>query len=496
MKTARSTRPQPPARWIKLGLSILAPLLAAVAMLSCALETLNERPRALARHLEHRASGHNAVVAQAAERLAALLAWLDRPLELGHRPQALRLGAQADAQPRDDAADTGARAVPVASADDALQAIQQARPGDRVTFAPGTYRFSGPSIAVNRAGTSVAPIVLRAENPDTVFLEFDMTEGFVVSAPHWTFENMNIRGVCAEHAGCEHAFHVVSRASHFVARNNTVTDFNAHFKINGADGSFPDDGLIEGNILSNRSIRQTQSSVTPIDLVAASRWIVRGNWISDFVKGGADRVSYGAFAKGAGFGNGFERNIVVCEHLLQRAPGQRVGISLGGGGSGKDYCRDGRCITEQDGGTVESNLIVSCSDEGIYLNRAATSQIRHNTLLDTGGISVRFVEGSAEVEGNLVDGVIRSRDGGVLRGDDNIQTSATRLYLGAHPVRGLYRNLASLDLAWSASAPRRRHRGPAAPDLCGSARPAQAAYGAFEDFSACVQPRPGNAPLR
>lgn len=496
MKTARSTRQQHPARWIKLVLTILALLLATAAMLSCTLETLNERPRALARYVEHRVSGHNTVVAQAGERLAALLTWLDQPLELRPRPQALRLSAQADSEPRHGAAGASAQVVPVASPDDAVQAIQRARPGDRVTFAPGTYRFSGTSIAVNRAGTKVAPITLRAETPETVFLEFDMTEGFVVSAPYWTFENMNIRGVCARHADCEHAFHVVSRASHFVARNNTVTDFNAHIKINGEDGSFPDNGLIEGNILSNRSIRQTQSSVTPIDLVAASRWTVRNNWISDFAKGGADRVSYGAFAKGAGFGNVFERNVVVCEHLVQRAPGQRVGISLGGGGTGKSFCRDARCITEQDGGTVQSNLIMSCSDEGVYLNRAAASEIRHNTLLDTGGISVRFVESSAEVQGNLVDGVIRSRDGGVLREDDNIQTSATRLYLGSHPVRDLYRNLADLDLAWSASAPRRRQVGPAAPDLCGSARPAQAVYGAFEDFLACMRPRPGDAPMK
>jgi nitrous oxidase accessory protein NosD len=491
MKTAHSSRQQHTPRWLRLGLTILALLLAMVALLSYTVETLDARPRALARYVERVGAGHRSVVAQAAERLAALLDWLDQPLELRPRPQNLRLGAQAGPLPQQGAADAGARVVLVASPEDATQAIQRARPGDRITFAPGIYRFSGTSIAVTRAGTKAAPILLRADRPETVFLEFDMTEGFVVSAPHWTFENMNIRGVCAQHAACEHAFHVVSLASHFVARNNTVTDFNAHIKINGADGSFPDNGLIEGNTLSNRSIRETQSSVTPIDLVAASRWIVRDNWISDFAKGGADRVSFGAFAKGAGFGNRFERNVVVCEHLLQRAPGQRVGISLGGGGTGKTYCRDARCVVEQDDGTVQSNLIMACSDEGIYLNRAATSQVRQNTLLDTGGISVRFVESSAEVQGNLVDGVIRGRDGGVLRGNDNLQTSMTRQYLGSHPVRGLYRNLADLDLAWSASAPRRSQSEPAAPDLCGSTRPTQAAYGAFEDFSACV--RPGQA---
>jgi hypothetical protein len=145
---------------------------------------------------------------------------------------------------------------------------------------------------------------------------------------------------------------------------------------------------------------------------------------------------------------------------------------------------------------VQANLIISCSDEGIYLNRAAMSQVRHNTLLDTAGISVRFVESSAEVQGNLVDGSIRDRDGGVLHGDDNVQTSMTRQYVGSHPVRGLYRSLADFDLSWSAAAPRRRGNDMATPDLCGSGRPARPAYGAFEDFQQCLLPFSGEAPVK
>jgi parallel beta-helix repeat protein len=496
MKTTRSSRPQRPTRRLKLVLAGFALLLLLLALMSYALETLDARPRALAGYVERRTFGHSSIVLRTGEQLAAALRWLDRPVELPLRRQDLRLDAQAGTSPPGEPVLSSGPVVLVTSPDEATKAIQRARPGDWLTFAPGTYRFSGASIVVNQAGTSAAPIVVRADRPETVFLEFDMTEGFVVSAPYWTFENLNIRGVCAQHSSCEHAFHVVSRASHFVARNNTITDFNAHFKINGADGSFPDHGLLEANTLSNRGIRETESSVTPIDLVAASGWKVRGNWISDFAKGGADRVSYGAFAKGGGNGNSFEQNIVVCEHLLRGASGQRVGISLGGGGTGKAYCRDARCITEQDGGTIQSNLIMSCSDEGIYLNRAATSQVRHNTLLDTGGISARFAESSAEIHGNLVDGAIRGRDGGVLHGEDNIQTSMTRQYLGSHPVRGLYRDLASFDLSWAVTAPRRTQADKASRDLCGLARPRQAAYGAFEDFSECVKAAGGNAAVR
>ena len=478
-RQARHKRSAP--KLLKATLLAFMIFLTAGAM-SWAVETLEVPPRTLAIYVERRAAGHHPVVAAIGNRLAGFLLWLDRADTYRSIRPELRLGALAVPTSTSAPGAAHINIVLVATVTDATQAIEQAQPGDSITFAPGTYHFVGTGITVNRPGTDSAPITVRADRPDTVTLEFDMTEGFVVSAPYWTFENLGIRGTCAQHSNCEHAFHVVANANHFVARNNSISDFNAHFKINGSEAKFPDDGLIEGNVLSNSSVRETESSVTPIDLVGASRWTLRGNRISDFVKSGADRVSYGAFAKGGGTGNRFEQNFVTCEQLLRGAPGQRVGISLGGGGTGKEYCRDARCITEQDGSTIRSNLIMSCSDDGIYINRSATSQVTHNTLIDTGGISVRFAESSADVIGNLVDGAIRGRDGAALRAVDNNQTSLTRLYLGSHPVRGLYRDLVGLDLSWAASPPRRRRADAGSPDLCGAQRPPTPAYGAFEDF--------------
>jgi hypothetical protein len=63
-------------------------------------------------------------------------------------------------------------------------------------------------------------------------------------------------------------------------------------------------------------------------------------------------------------------------------------------------------------------------------------------------------------------------------------------------VRGLYRNLAGFDLSWSVTAPRRTQADGASRDLCGLARPPHAAYGAFEDFSGCVNAAGGNAAVR
>jgi hypothetical protein len=87
---------------------------------------------------------------------------------------------------------------------------------------------------------------------------------------------------------------------------------------------------------------------------------------------------------------------------------------------------------------------------------------------------------------NLVDGLIRTSDGGLLRATDNFDTSASCLYLGVHPVRNLYVNAAAMVFTWSGKPPRRDVTDTAVPDLCGVPRSPHPTYGAFEDLSACL----------
>lgn len=467
--------------------AVAASLLVLVSALALLLERMEIAPRSLGPYVERRSQGHNPLIERFGSWAGSTLLALDRGEQLPFALPLLALGAQgvSPASIATGGVETG-QVVLVDSVAAARAAILAARPGDVVTFLPGSYYFDSRSIQVSQPGSPGKPITVRAQQPGTVLLLFAVTEGFKVSKPYWVFENLTIKGVCKEHANCEHAFHVVSAASHFIARNNVITDFNAHFKINGEGEHYPDHGVIEGNTLSNASVRQTSNPVTPIDLVGASHWTIRGNLISDFIKADGNRVSYGAFAKGAGSGNRFERNIVLCEHRLRGLPGQRVGLSFGGGGTGAAFCRDRRCITEHDRGNMESNLIAFCSDDGIYLNRASAARITHNTLIDTAGITVRFAVSSADITGNLVDGVIRSRDDGVARAADNVTGSMMRSYLGLHPLREMYRQAATLDLAWRSTPPRRAAGTSPGIDLCGSGRPGQPAYGAFEDFSTCM----------
>lgn len=436
-------------------------------------------PRALAPYVERRSEGHSRLVYDSGRWIGANLRTLDRGEGLPLALPKLRAGAQeAPAQ------GPGGTIKPVASNEELLRAMAEAVPGHVITIAPGTYRFRH-AVTATRRGVAGVPITVRAAQPGSVTIEFETVEGFLVRAPHWRFENLVVQGVCRDDRWCEHAFHVVGGASHFASVNNTIVDFNAHIKVNGANGVFPDHGLVESTTLTNTRPRQTRHPVTPFDLVGASDWTLRGNLITDFIKAGGDRVSYGAFAKGGGARTVFERNVVWCEARLRGQPGQRIGLSLGGGGTEKPYCRDGKCINEQQDGVVRDNLVASCSDVGIYLNSASNSSVEHNTLLDTTGIDVRFAASSATVDGNLVDGPVRSRDGGVLRMQDNRTTALGWSYVGRHPVRGLFRDWEGGDLGWKDEAPRKDGAFDRL-DLCGQRRAAAPAYGAFEDFAACA----------
>lgn len=466
--------------WL-LGLALLSGMAVAGAGLYL-VHDYGITPRSLGPYIAKRSDGHNAVIESTGRFAQRWLTQVDRG------PQPLRSAdwrGSIGAQPAASAAASGGRDVLVGSVPELVRALAAAQPGQAITMLPGRYAIDR-SLELAVAGAEGTPLSLRAQRPGSVTLESSTGEALRVVAPYWRVENLTLRGVCNGANRCEHAFHVSGGAHHFAAVNNTVIDFDAHFKINGDGGKFPDHGLIASNTLRNDSARVTLKPVTPIDLVAASHWRIERNLISDFIKGDGDRISYGAFVKGAGDSNVFEQNIVICEDKLRGLPGQRIGLSLGGGGTGKPYCRDGRCITEQTGGVIRANLVASCSDDGIYLNAAARSKLVHNTLLDTGGITVRFAESSADVEGNLVDGIIRSRDSGILRLADNRQTSAARLYFGAHPQRELFRDATALDFRWRTPADSRPASGESVPDLCGASRPATPRYGAFEDFSACL----------
>ncbi|MFT5710412.1 MAG: hypothetical protein ACI8QT_001107 [Halioglobus sp.] len=315
------------------------------------------------------------------------------------------------------------RIIYVGSPQELTHAIKQALPGDVITLLPGHYAISGRSIAITRAATRQKPIYVRSTRLGDAVLNMDTLEGFHVLAPFWVFENLELRGVCKTDSRCEHAFHVVGKGASFTLRNSKLIDFNASIKVNGlaAEGVFPDNGLLEYNLLANTRARQTENPVTLVNINSVNNWVVRGNFIADFSKNGSDHISYGAFMKGGGSNGVFERNLIMCENQLMADRGIRIGLSFGGGGTGAEYCRNGDCSSEHSNGTMRNNIILNCSrDVGIYINKGSNSHIFNNLLHNTLGIDVRFTTSSAIIENNIISGRIKERDGGIAHSSNNL----------------------------------------------------------------------------
>jgi hypothetical protein len=364
------------------------------------------------------------------------------------------------------------------------QAIESAVPGDVILLQPGIYRIAQSYITFTQPGTADAPITVRSPHLGSVTLESELPEALKVDAPYWRFENLVLKGICPDDGACDNGFHIVGRAERTIIHNSRIEDFNAQIKINGENGHFPDDGRIEHTTLIDNHARRTGASVTPIDLVAANGWAIEDNFIADFVKDGGNHVSYGAFAKGASRGTVFTRNVVLCEWRLREPGTEAIGLSFGGGGTDQPLMRDmGRSGYEHADGTMSENLIAFCSDDGIYLNRATNSVIRHNTLIATSGIDVRYPETIAQVDANMVDGPIRARDDGLLWEDGNESGSLAGMFVGRNPVRGFFMDPARLDLRWR-SLPELIATDPGV-DLCGADWTALSPAGAFRDFRAC-----------
>jgi len=399
----------------------------------------NRTPGELIRYTKRRLEGHPNLETLALPPLHWLQRQYERPVPAGPLPT-LGKGQQAVTLPPQQYGPTGQpietlpTAIPVNAlavanlpataqvmvntADGLIAATSSARPGQTIVIAPGHYRLNS-RINTNAPGTPSQPITVRAAQPGQVILEFNTEVAFRVSQPYWVFENMHIRGVCEQHSSCEHAFHIYGAAPATVVRNNLIEDFNAHLKINGNNKLWPDHGLVQYNTLTNRSRRETDNPVTLVDLVGANHWRVSDNLVSNFVKSSGNQVSYGVFMKGASTGGRFERNLVICTQQDISQPGVRVGISFGGGTTGKDFCRDQRCAVEHTAGLAANNIVAHCNDFGIDVNNSNNILLAHNTLINTAGIDARGAPTSARAYGNLFDGRIRVRDGAQIKSELN-----------------------------------------------------------------------------
>jgi hypothetical protein len=375
-------------------------------------------PQELIRHAQRRLEGHTTLQALLLPGLRALQGRWERTPPPGVLPT---LGKGQQTAPTASAARETDTVLRVDTSARLAQAMLDAGPGTHIVIAPGRYSFD-KTLRLGQDGRARAPIVVGALLPGSVQLAFSQVSGIEIDRPHWAFENLNIRGTCARDHDCEHAFHVVGRGAFTTLRNNHVQDFNAHIKVNGLNGEWPDHGLVAFNTLTNRATRQTDRPVVMLDLVGASHWKVQDNLVTHFAKGAGNRVAYGLFMKGASEGGRIERNLVICSPTDVSRPGERVGISFGGGSTiPAAVCRaDGCAAFEHRHGLAANNIVAHCNDAGLDVNHSSDIVFAHNTLINTAGISARRGPADAHVLSNLVEGNISARDGAVLNGEWNV----------------------------------------------------------------------------
>ncbi|MBA4211878.1 MAG: hypothetical protein C0449_02230 [Polaromonas sp.] len=389
-------------------------------------EASSRSPQELIRYLKRRLEGHNKLEAVLLPPLHAAQRHFEREPPAGPLPT-LGKGQQATGL-KEPIAGIGQQ-LRVDTPQAIREALLQAKPGTRIVVAPGLYPFS-LKMRLGNDGRSDAPIVLSAEQPGTVWFQFGQVEGILVDRPYWTFENLDIRGVCERHDDCEHAFHVVGRAAFTTIRNNRITDFNAHIKVNGNEGEWPDHGLLAHNTLTNTTPRETLKSVVPFDLVGANHWRVQDNLVTNFAKRDGNMVSFGIFMKGASEGGRIERNLVICSPSDISRPGVRVGISFGGGGTDPGLCRNKAChLYEHRLGLAANNIVAHCNDTGLDVNQSNQVVLAHNTLINTSGVATRGTLAQARLYGNLYEGVARARNGSRITAefDETLHPGSTHM---------------------------------------------------------------------
>ena len=286
--------------------------------------------------------------------------------------------------------------IKVSSSTGFINAWNALKAGDTLWLEPGEYRL--PRMETAQAGKARQPIQVRTSKGHHAVIYADQPETFVIRHPYWHFVGLKIQG----NRHTEHAFHLSGDADHVLLQDLLLQDFHSHIKSNGRQGGFPDQLRIQFNRLNNTQPRNTTAAATPIDIIGGTGHQVRGNRITHFGAADAKAINYGIFLKGNSRTGLIEQNFVHCS-TTDRA-GTRIGISLGGGGTAPQFCERQDCSIEHHNGTVRNNIIVGCSGPGIYLKRADSSQILHNTVIDSLGIEL--IDSSAAVVGNYIDGGI------------------------------------------------------------------------------------------
>lgn len=345
----------------------------------------------------------------------------------GALPSAMRAGIMAVgavlilfASPGSAAAGT---LVTVDNPTDLRQALAEAEPGDTINILPGYYFL--PRTRLRQSGRTDAPITVQPAIPETVSLWAGSDTLFEVSGAHWHFRHLDLQG----HSRADHAIRVRGPAHGLRVEDSRLQNFHGAIHAEGEGGEFADDVRILRNVFVNDTPRSSSRSIAALAVTGGENWLIRKNFFADIgvVPEATGRHAMAAFVAGGARGAVIDQNLVICE--WRHAGGQRLGLSLGGTGTSRrafDDRQGGWCAEdcpEALDARLTNNVVYNCPDEpGIYLNRAESALVAHNTVYNAFGIQARYPETQVRVVNNLVSGTIWARDDAQVDARDNRTT--------------------------------------------------------------------------
>ncbi len=296
-----------------------------------------------------------------------------------------------------------------------LREVIRSYEGEAITIEleDGIYRLNKSAFRIN-PNDSMAFLVIRAKNRHRAIIEVNHQVGFEIKRANVQLDGLKFLGVCDSDSRCEHALHIFGDADNLSIVNNEFVNFNAAiksngFKLKGEPREFPDAAIVSNNRFYNQWQRLTSSPVTPIDVVGGNYWSVTHNFIADFSKDKGYKIAYGAFLKGGGENGQIHNNIIACQWKVPYSSvlDARVGLSLGGGGTGRSVCQSDDCEFEHKNGSIENNVVVNCeNDVSIYLNNTRQSKVLDNLLVNSIGIDISVKDIGAEILNNRMHGSI------------------------------------------------------------------------------------------
>jgi hypothetical protein len=326
------------------------------------------------------------------------------------------------------------------------RAVRSASPGTTILVADGTYNLNGIVMVFN-----VPDVTLRSAAGDRAVVVLDggyeSREIVQINASHVTVADVTLR-----HA-IKHPIHVMS-----TARGDTVKTriYNVQvidpgeqaIKINSASpGHYADSGEITCSRIeltdAGRTRIRNNCYTGGIDAHKAKGWLVRDNVIEGFW------CPEGLSEHAIHFWDGSRDTVVERNVLRNNARGIGFGM-MDKGGTRKytdDPCPGEMGYVDHFGGTIRNNFIFTGSkdlfaakdgaDCGICLWQSCQAQVLHNTVYSTdpvhtfSSIEWRFANTRADIKNNLVNIVMKEREGASANVSGNVTDARAAWFVDA-----------------------------------------------------------------